>query len=67
MTTLPGKSVFPEDHPLSLGCGGLAGSRTVAQFLAEADLIFGVGSSLSNWIFAAPIPKGKIAIQLTDR
>jgi len=65
MTTLPGKSVFPEDHPLSLGCGGLAGSRTVAHFLAEADLIFGIGSSLSNWIFAAPIPKGKIAIQLT--
>jgi acetolactate synthase-1/2/3 large subunit len=65
MTTLPGKSVFPEDHPLSLGCGGLAGSRTVAHFLAETDLIFGIGSSLSNWIFAAPIPKGKIAIQLT--
>ena len=65
MTTLPGKSVFPEDHPLSLGCGGLAGSRTVAKFLAEADLIFGVGSSLSSWIFAAPIPKGKIALQLT--
>ena len=64
MTTLPGKSVFPEDHPLSLGCGGLAGSRTVFHFLAGADLIFGVGSSLSNWIFAAPIPKGKIAIQL---
>ena len=29
------------------------------------NLIFGVGSSLSSWIFAAPIPKGKIAIQLT--
>ena len=64
MTTLPGKSVFPEDHPLSIGCGGLAGPRTVAHFLAEADLIFGVGSSLSSWIFAAPVPKGKIAIQL---
>ena len=65
MTTLPGKSGFPEDHPLSLGCGGLAGPRAVAHFLHAADVLFGVGSSLTKWIFAAPIPQGKIAVQLT--
>lgn len=65
MTTLPGKSCFPENHPLSLGCGGLAGPRTVARYLTDCDLIFGVGSSLSSSTFAAPIPRGKVAIQLT--
>jgi thiamine pyrophosphate-dependent acetolactate synthase large subunit-like protein len=65
MTTLPGKSCFPENHPLSLGCGGLSGSKLVAQFLSECDLIFAVGSSLSVSYFAAPIPPGKAAVQLT--
>jgi len=65
MTTLPGKSAFPEDHPLSLGSGGLAWPRTVTHFLEEADLIFGVGCSFSISPFATPIPAGKIAIQLT--
>jgi acetolactate synthase-1/2/3 large subunit len=37
----------------------------VAQFLSECDLILAVGSSLSISYFAAPIPPGKIAIQLT--
>jgi thiamine pyrophosphate-dependent acetolactate synthase large subunit-like protein len=65
MTTLPGKGCFPEDHPLSLGCGGLSGSRAVARYLTDCDLIFGVGSSLSISFFAAPIPRGKTAVQLT--
>jgi thiamine pyrophosphate-dependent acetolactate synthase large subunit-like protein len=65
MTTLPGKSCFPEDHPLSLGCGGLTGPRAVARYLVDCDLIFGVGSSLSISAFAAPIPRGKVAVQLT--
>jgi len=65
MTTLPGKSCFPETHPLSLGCGGLTGPRPVARYLADCDLIFGAGSSFSLSSFAAPIPRGKVAVQLT--
>jgi acetolactate synthase-1/2/3 large subunit len=65
MTTLSGKSAFPEDHPLSIGSGGMAWPRAITRYLADADLIFGVGSSLSISSFAAPIPKGKIGIQLT--
>ncbi len=65
MTTLPGKSGFPEDHPLSLGAGGNSGPRPVAQYLAECDLVFGVGASFTVSPFAAPIPTGKVAIQLT--
>jgi uncharacterized protein len=65
MTTLPGKSAFPEDHPLALGAGGRTGTLAAARFLTESDLIFGVGASLSVSGFAAPIPKGKVAVQLT--
>jgi len=65
MTTLQGKSAFPEDHPLSLGSGGAAGPRPVAQWLAESDLIFGAGSGLAISSYDAPIPKGKVAVQLT--
>jgi thiamine pyrophosphate-dependent acetolactate synthase large subunit-like protein len=65
MTTLSGKSAFPEDHPLAIGSGGLAWPRAVTHFLAEADLVFGAGASLSISSFAAPIPKGKVGVQLT--
>ena len=65
MTTLSGKSAFPERHPLSIGSGGLAWPRAVTRYLAEADLVFGAGASLSISPFAAPIPKGKLAVQLT--
>jgi acetolactate synthase-1/2/3 large subunit len=65
MTTLSGKSAFPEDHPLAIGSGGMAWPRAVTRYLAEADLVFGAGASLSISSFAAPIPAGKTAIQLT--
>ncbi len=65
MTTLPGKSCFPEIHPLSLGCGGLSGTKPVARYLSDCDLVFAVGSSLSTTVFAAPIPAGKAVVQLT--
>jgi acetolactate synthase-1/2/3 large subunit len=65
MTTLPGKSAFPEDHPLALGCGGRTGPLAAARFLAECDLVFAAGASLSISGFAAPIPAGKVAVQLT--
>src|SRR5579862_6996937 len=48
MTTLPGKSCFPENHPLSLGSAGLTWPRPVAQFIAHADVILAVGASLTT-------------------
>ncbi len=65
MTTLSGKSAFPEDHPLAIGSGGMAWPRAVTRYLADADLVFGAGASLSISSFAAPIPKGKVVVQLT--
>lgn len=64
MTTLSGKSGFPEMHPLALGSGGMAWPATVSHGLRHADLIFGIGASLTKSVFAAPLPAGKRAIQL---
>ena len=64
-TTLPGKSAFPEDHPLALGSGGLAYPLTVKKFLDEADVIFGVGCSFTETVFAVPIQYGKRIVHLT--
>jgi acetolactate synthase-1/2/3 large subunit len=65
MTTLTGKSAFPEDHALALGSGGRSGSRAVAQYLRDCDLIFGLGASFSISDYEAPIPRGKKAVQVT--
>lgn len=66
MTTLPGKSAFPENHPLSIGSGGYAGSSLVAHFLQRADVILGIGCSFTASIFSAPIPRDKTIIHLTN-
>jgi thiamine pyrophosphate-dependent acetolactate synthase large subunit-like protein len=65
MTTVQGKSAFREDHPLSLGAAAQAGPMALARYLAESDLIFGAGSGLATSAYDAPIPTGKVAVQLT--
>src|SRR5437660_1115079 len=58
MTTLPGKSAFPENHPLSLGSGGIGIGAHLWHFLQNADFIFGIGCSFTRTSFATPVPKG---------
>src|ERR1019366_5676355 len=65
MTSLGGKSSFPETHPLSLGSAGVAMPRAVTKFLAESDVILGVGCSFTESSFAVAIPKGKTIIHST--
>jgi acetolactate synthase-1/2/3 large subunit len=65
MTTLAGKSAFPEDHPLSLGSGGMAYPATVSSFLQKADVIFGIGCSFTETSYASAIPKGRKVIHAT--
>jgi thiamine pyrophosphate-dependent acetolactate synthase large subunit-like protein len=65
MTTMAGKSAFPENHALSLGAGGHTITRAAAQFLARADLVFGIGCSFARGGFSAPIPEGKKLVQVT--
>lgn len=64
-TSIEGKSAFPENHPLSLGSGGRANPRPVKSFLADADVILGVGCSLALTGFGVPMPAGKTIIHAT--
>ena len=66
MTTLEGKSAFPEDHALSLGTGGPVMTGPVYQFLRQADVVFGVGCSFTKHGMATNIPAGKTIIHATN-
>lgn len=65
MTTLLGKSAFPERHPLSLGTGSYASTAMARDYLQRCDALFAVGSSLSRTIFAPTLPTGKRTVHLT--
>jgi acetolactate synthase-1/2/3 large subunit len=47
-TTLMGKGIFPEDHPLSLGMTGIWGSREANDTTREADVILAVGTAFGE-------------------
>jgi thiamine pyrophosphate-dependent acetolactate synthase large subunit-like protein len=64
-TSIEGKSAFPEDHPFSLGSGGRANPRPVKRFLADADVIFGVGCSFALTGFGVQMPADKTIIHAT--
>ena len=66
MTTLNGKSSFPEDHPLSLGTGASTSAEPVVHFLGKADVVFGIGTSFTRHGMTLAIPPGKIMIQATN-
>lgn len=69
-TTLVGKGVFPETHPLSVGTTGIWGARAANDTTRNADVILAVGTAFgeadcSSWrpehTFAIP---GSILIQI---
>jgi acetolactate synthase-1/2/3 large subunit len=66
MTTMNGKSAFPEDHALALGSAGLSGTEMVDTVLRRADLILGVGTSFSLTPYTHPMPRGTRLIQVTS-
>lgn len=67
MTTNDGKSAFPEDHALALGSGGIVYTGHGKQMLAEADVIFGVGCSLTPHRITSPaLPSGPKVIHATN-
>lgn len=63
MTTLQGKSAFPENHPLSLGVRG----DPCERFLRNSDLVLtiGVGHSPSHFMHNIPDAVNKKIIQCT--
>ncbi len=42
------KGIFPENHPLALGCLGSGGRLYARQFFQDADLLLAVGTSFSE-------------------
>jgi len=64
-TSIEGKSAFPENHPLALGCGGRSMPKTVRHFLDNADVIFGIGCSYALTAFGVGMPRGKTMIHAT--
>ncbi len=67
MTTNDGKSAYPEDHALALGSGGIVYTGHGKRLLAEADLIFGVGASLTPHRITSPaLPEGVKVIHATN-
>jgi thiamine pyrophosphate-dependent acetolactate synthase large subunit-like protein len=66
MTTMAGKSAFPEDHPLSIGTGANTITRQAATFLVRSDLVLAIGSGLvQKNNFVTPLPAGKRVVQIT--
>ncbi|MHB8877593.1 MAG: thiamine pyrophosphate-binding protein [Myxococcaceae bacterium] len=53
ITSPKGKSVFPENHPLSLGVFGMGGHARADRCLDDNDLILVVGSSLNEFASSA--------------
>ncbi len=67
MTTLNGKSAFPENHALALGCAGGSRRGEAIHFLDRADLILGLGTSFTRSEYITPFPtEGRIFAQLTN-
>ena len=66
MTTLAGKSCFPENHRLSLGTGAASGTLMVDRFLKRTDFVLGMGTSLTISNFNAPMPSGVTLAQSTN-
>jgi acetolactate synthase-1/2/3 large subunit len=68
MTTVDGKSAFPEDHALSIGSGGNTFSGPGRLFLyTKADVIFGIGTGLNRHpLTTPPLPKNARIIHATN-
>ena len=66
MTTLAGKSAYPENHPLALGTGGNTGTLMVDRFLQTTDFILGIGTSFVINNFTVPMPENVIKAQVTN-
>ena len=66
MSTLSGKSAFPENHPLYLGTGGNSTTLMAEHFRTTSDLIIGIGTSYTKSNFNAPVPENTTLAQVID-
>ena len=66
MTTLPGKSAFPENHPLALGASAVSTTKQAFHFVQKADVVFGIGCSFTRTNYGPKIPPGKVMVHSTN-
>jgi acetolactate synthase-1/2/3 large subunit len=66
VTTNPGKSAIPESHPLALGASTRSRSKVFTDYVAKADLVLAVGTSLTRTPFGPSVPAGKTIIHATN-
>ncbi len=66
MATNPGKSAFPDSHPLSLGAATGSAPKALKHFLGAADCVLAIGSSLTRTPFGPAIPPGKTILHATN-
>ncbi|MDE0387006.1 MAG: thiamine pyrophosphate-requiring protein [Defluviicoccus sp.] len=66
VATNPGKSAMPETHPLACGSSTRSGPKMLFEFLARADLVLAIGSSLTRTPFGPSIPPGKTIVHSTN-
>jgi acetolactate synthase-1/2/3 large subunit len=65
-TTNPGKSAIPESHPLALGASTRSRPKMFTDFMARADVVLAIGSSLTKTPFGPGVPAGKSIIHATN-
>jgi acetolactate synthase-1/2/3 large subunit len=67
MTTIDGKSAFPEDHALALGAAGGCFTGHGRHFLHKSDVLLAVACSLTKHGIGTPaFPPGKKIIHATN-
>src|SRR5690606_34785854 len=64
--TNPGKSAMADAHPLSLGASTRIQPKMFTKFMAEADLVIAIGSSLTATSFGPALPVSKTVIHSTN-
>ena len=65
VTTLGGKSSFPESHPLALGTASLVMADHTLHALQDADAVLALGCSLTRHFLSARLPQDARIVQLT--
>lgn len=64
-TTLMGKGIFPEDHPLACGMSGIWGTRVANETLRSADVVIAVGTAFGEADCSSWRPEHTLAIPPT--
>jgi acetolactate synthase I/II/III large subunit len=64
-TTLMGKGIFPEDHPLACGMTGIWGTRVANDTMRAADVILAVGTAFGEADCSSWRPEHTFAIPPT--